>query len=108
MAFNAFSNVSIDAATNDLLVKGTSDPPLDSGAKFVVAVAAVDDPNGRRIQGDDTNDPAAGDWVTRVPQSADFEPFKEGDEVYVSGVALIGDVAEFVWGDRKTIDLKPV
>ncbi len=78
MAFNAFSNVLIDAATNDLLVKGTSDPPLDPGAKFVVAVASVDDPNSKRTQGDDTNDPTAGDWVTRVPQPADAEPFQGG------------------------------
>jgi hypothetical protein len=108
MAFNAFSNVLIDEATKDLLVKGTSDPPLDAGARFVVAVASVEDPNNRRTQGEDTDDPTAGDWVTRVPQPADAEPFQAGDEVYISGVVLIDDVAQFVWGDRKAIDLKPV
>lgn len=108
MAFNAFRNVLIDAATNELLVKGVSQPPLGSDATFVVAVASAESPTTRRAQGADTDNPGSSEWVTRVPQPVDGEPFKEGDEVFISGVAMVDGEAVFVWADLKPIDLKPV
>jgi hypothetical protein len=108
MAFNAFTNVLIDEVTKEVLVKGESSPNLEANPRFVVAVAALDDPNTKRTQGDQTEDATASVWTTRLPQPADAEPFEPGDEVFVSGIATSDDSEPFVWGDTKTIDLKPV
>ena len=104
MAYNAFTEIVVDESNDTIILKGQSPEPLGPNAQIVVAV--MQDPNDEdaaRLQGD-VNDAQDNPWVAEFP--LDGAPFKNGDEVVVAGMARSDEDDIFVWGDKRTIDLK--
>jgi hypothetical protein len=107
MPHGLFTEVDVDAKDPaKLIVKGKSIPELGTGAAVVVAVIDVTEPN-RRTQGPvDPRRASVSPWTATIPQAA--EPFKEGEEIYVVGVASNASSDEpFLWGEKRCIELKP-
>lgn len=108
MAFNAFRELVVDGKTNEVIVKGVSDPPLGKNAEIVVVLMENPrDPKALRCR-HLVDNPTATGWRATFPHSE--APFvKPRVEVVVAGTADSDSTDLFIWGDKIAVsDPKPV